>query len=60
METKTKQCPACKEEMKENAIKCPHCGNVELNKWIWLMILFFMSPFICCILYIVAAMFSSI
>ena len=49
-----------KEDMKADATTCPHCGHVELNKWMWLMILFFMTPFICCILYIIAGMLSSL
>lgn len=57
---KTKQCPACKEEMKADASTCPHCGHTQLNKWLWMMIVFFMLPFICCILFLIVAMFSPV
>lgn len=45
-----KECQYCRSEMKENANTCPECGKVQFG-WIpTLLVLFFMSPFILCIL----------
>jgi len=60
METKkeTKQCPACKELMNADASTCPHCGNTQLNKWMWGMVLFFMTPVFCCLFLLIIGILS--
>ena len=58
MGMKTKQCKFCKELMRADASTCPSCGKSEMGLGTFLVALFFVSPFLFCIGFILFAAIS--
>lgn len=56
MRMKMKECSHCKSQMRKDADTCPACGKSQPNMALLILAIFFVSPLLCCIGFIIISL----